>query len=143
MHMHMDMDISRTARLSDTLLRQWFIINARLSSSYIVALVITLNILGHWHPHYWTNNQVIILASTILHLKFMTYMQQRFLSKYSWLWMWDDLYWRSVIQKSTVVWKEKGKITSPNFNNSQQPQSFVEVLVRPLCEWQMNLFNNF
>ena len=52
MHMHMDMDISKTARLSDTLLRQCFIINAQLSSSYIAALVITLNILGHFHPHY-------------------------------------------------------------------------------------------
>ena len=52
MHMHMDMDISRITRLSDTLLRQCFIINARLSSSLIAALVITLNILGHWHPHY-------------------------------------------------------------------------------------------
>ena len=52
MHMHMDMDISRTAQLSDTLLRHYFVINAQLSSSYIAALVITLNILGHWHPHY-------------------------------------------------------------------------------------------
>ena len=52
MHMHMDMDISRTARISDTLLRQCFIINARLSSLYIAALVITLNILSHWHPHH-------------------------------------------------------------------------------------------
>ena len=52
MHMHMDMDISRIARLSGTLLRQCFIINARLSSSYIAALVITLNILGQLHPHY-------------------------------------------------------------------------------------------
>ena len=47
MHIHMDMDINRTARLSDTLLRQCFIINARPSSSCIAALVITLNILGH------------------------------------------------------------------------------------------------
>ena len=52
MHMHMDMDISRTSRLLDTLLRQCFTINARPSSSCIAALVITLNILGHWHPHY-------------------------------------------------------------------------------------------
>ena len=51
-YMHMDMDISKTAWLLDTLLRQCFIINARLSSSYIAALVITLNILDHWHPHY-------------------------------------------------------------------------------------------